>query len=341
MISAAERVTVGQTSLQVSRLGLGTVPLGNLYSEVTDTAAAATLSAAWDQGLRWFDTAPVYGYGLAERRLGAALAGREEDEYVLSTKVGRLLRGDASPDPALSPGGVPFFVETPALNPVFDFSAEGVRRSLEESLERLGVARCDVVFIHDPDDHFEEAVTDAYPALHALREEGIVGAIGVGMTQSAMLARFVAETDIDCVMLAGRFTLLDQDALDELFPRCVSRGISVLLGGVLNSGILAGLGPATYDYVPAPPDVVLRARRIAEVCARHGVPLAAAALQFPFRNSAVTAAVVGMRNASEVMTNVMLLGREIPDDLWQELEHLNLVRANDRTGPAEPPSENS
>jgi D-threo-aldose 1-dehydrogenase len=276
---------------------------------VSDDDARATVDRAWESGVRLFDTAPLYGSGLSERRLGAALADRPRDEYVLSTKVGRLLvAGEPSP---LFPGAPPNAA-------VFDFSADGVRRSLAESLERLDLDRVDVVLIHDPDDHLEQAVAEAYPALEDLRSQGVVRRIGVGMNQWQALARFVRETDVDCVLVAGRYTLLDRGAANELLPLCEARGCGVLAGGVLNSGLLAG--GATFDYSPASRELIARARELAESCARWGVSLKAAALQFPLRHTAVESILVGCRTPAEVEEDLALLDAPIPDGLWAELD---------------------
>ncbi|MEV6237676.1 aldo/keto reductase [Lentzea sp. NPDC051838] len=306
------------------RLGLGTSPLGSLYTEVTDREARAVVDAAWESGVRIFDTAPHYGLGLAERRLGEALRDRPRDEFVLSTKVGRLL----VPDPdatGLDPEG---FAVPATLRREWDFSADGVRRSLESSLERLGLDRVDVVYVHDPDDHWEQAAGEAIPALVELREQGVIGAIGAGMNQWQMLARFVRESDVDVVLLAGRYTLLEQPALAELLPLCAERGVDVLAAGLFNSGLLARQdvpADATYDYATAPAAVVDRARRIAAVCARHGTTLPAVALWFPFGHPAVTGALIGARAESEIHANVAALASPPPADLWADLRSEGLL----------------
>lgn len=314
-----ERVPLGRSGVTVSRLGLGTSPLGGLFSAVDAGQAAATLDAAWSAGIRYFDTAPHYGAGLAERRLGDFLtaSGRPRTEYTVSTKVGRLLvPGDSAP------GDEAFDVDE-GLVRVRDYSADGVYRSLAQSLERSGLDAFDVVLIHDPDDHWEDAVRGAYPALARLRSEGGVRAIGAGMNQTGMLSRFVRETDLDCVLVAGRYSLLDRTAADELLPLCAKREVGVLVGGVFNSGILAAPAPgATYDYAPAPEAVLCRAQALAQRCAAHGVPLAAAALQFPYRHPAVTSVVLGARSAREITENVDHAAREIPQELWDELDAL-------------------
>ena len=290
-------------------IGLGTAPLGGLFEEVADETAYALVGRAIELGVRLFDTAPLYGSGLAERRLGHVLREVPRDRFMLSTKVGRLLRPDVPPDKN--------FRGTPPLGPVFDFSRDGVLRSFEESLERLGLDRVDIALIHDPDDHYDEAIRGAYPALERLRSEGVVTAIGVGMNQTELLCRFARDGDFDCFLVAGRYTLLDRSAAEELLPLCLERGIDVIAGGVFNSGILAS--GTTYDYAPAQPDVLAAARRLSDVCARYSVPLAAAAIQFPLRHPAVTSAVVGCRSPAELDEDVRLFDLELPAELWDEL----------------------
>nr|WP_260408355.1 aldo/keto reductase [Planomonospora venezuelensis] len=333
-------------TLSLSRYGFGGAPIGNLFTAVDDDAARAAVDAAYEAGIRLFDTAPHYGLGLAERRLGAALASRPRDSYVLSTKVGRLLvpsggggrdsagrdsagRDSAGRDSAGrdSAGRDDEGFDVPAgLRRVRDYSRDGVRRSLEESLERLGLDRIDVALIHDPDEHWERAVSEAYPALAELRDQGVVRAIGAGMNQWEMLARFVRETDPDVVMLAGRHTLLDQSGTRGLLPLCRERGVRVLAAGVFNSGLLATDEPSgTYDYAPAPGSLLARARAIAAVCGRHGVTLPQAALAFPLRHPAVASVVVGARSAAEVARNAALAARPVPEALWTDLTAEGLV----------------
>jgi D-threo-aldose 1-dehydrogenase len=295
-------------ALNLPRVGLGTGPLGGLFEPVDDDTARATIEAAWERGVRLFDTAPLYGSGLSERRLGAALRGQPRDSFVLSTKVGRLLRPG---EPDL------LYFGTPPLGPVFDFGYEATLRSLEESLERLGLDRVDVALIHDPDLHMDEALVGACTALARLRDEGTIRAVGVGMNHVEPLLRFAREADVDCMLVAGRFTLLDRPALPELLPLCVERGIQVIAGGVLNSGLLAG--GTTFDYRPAPPERVERTRELEAVCAGHGVPLAAAALQFPLRHPAVASVLIGARSAAEIENDLDLLELPIPDGLWDAL----------------------
>jgi D-threo-aldose 1-dehydrogenase len=303
----------------VTRLGLGTAPLGGMYQAVEDSEAHAVAIQAWNAGLRFFDTAPLYGFGLAERRLGAILRDRPRHELTISTKVGRLLQEGAAPEPGQSWHGAP------PLNPVFDFSYDGVMRSFEASLKRLGLDRVDVLHIHDPDDHFDEALSGAYRALDKLRGEKLIGALGAGMNQAEMLARFARSADFDCFLLAGRYTLLDQVGLAELLPLSFEKGIAIIVGGAFNSGILADPSPdAHYNYGPVPAAILERAMRLQTVCSRHGVPLKAAALQFPFGHPAVAGVLVGPRSTAELEDNLAMFRVEIPADLWAELkaEHL-------------------
>ncbi|WP_328835885.1 aldo/keto reductase [Streptomyces europaeiscabiei] len=313
--------TLGGSVVPVSELALGCAALGNLFHPVTAEAAHATVDAAWDAGVRTFDTAPHYGLGLSERRLGAALRDRPRDTYTLSTKVGRLLvpGREAGAGDDLAHDLANGFAVPATHRRVWDFSADGVLRSLEASLERLGLDRVDVALLHDPDGHADQALREAYPALERLRAEGVIGAIGVGMNQSALPARFLRETDIDVVLLAGRYTLLEHDALAELLPEAAARRRSVLIGGVFNSGLLTAPRPgATYDYAPAPQPVLDRALRLLAVCERHGVPLRAAA-------PAVASVLTGARSPQEVRDTVEQLRRPIPDALWDELRAEGLL----------------
>lgn len=310
-------------AIEVGRFSLGAAPLGNLYSVVSDDDARATVDAAWELGVRTFDTAPLYGHGLSETRLGAALRDRPRDEYVLASKVGRVL----VPDGSGGPDGPTIFEDTPPAHPVFDFSHDGVLRSVEASLMRLGHDRVDLLHVHDPDDHVADALAGAFPTLVRLRDEGVVRAIGVGLNQAPLAARLVREVDLDWVLLAGRYTLLDQSALDDLLPTCREQGVTVMAAGVFNSGLLADPRPgATYDYAPASAERLDQARRLAAVCDRHGVPLAAAALQLPLGHPAVATVLVGARSAEEVRVDHELLSLPIPDDLWAELQADGLLR---------------
>jgi aryl-alcohol dehydrogenase-like predicted oxidoreductase len=310
------RVPLGRNGLEVTRLCLGAAQLGELRSEET---GQAMLEAAWAGGIRSFDVAPLYGCGLAERRLGAFLAAKPRDSFVLSTKVGRLLvpKGGA-PDPSLPSEN--------NLQPVFDYSRDGVHASLEASLERLGLDRVDITLIHDPDDHFVEAMHDAYPALEELRSAGVVRAIGLGMNQAEMLTRFVSDTDVDCVLVAGRYSLLDNRASRALLPAAAERGIAVLVAGVFNGGILTDPHPGTaYDYRPAAPELAARVPALREIADAHDVPLARAALHFPLRNPAVTAIVVGTRSPEEVAENLANFSSPLSDAFWADLEASGLL----------------
>jgi D-threo-aldose 1-dehydrogenase len=314
------RFRLGSTSVAVTRLGFGAAPIGNLFSAVGDADASTAVDAAWRAGIRFFDTAPLYGHGLSERRLGAALRARPRDELVVATKVGRLLVPDAGPPPDDG------FVATPPLRPVFDFSHDATLRALDDSLTRLGLDRVDVLHVHDPDAHADAALRGAFPALRRLRDEGVVGAIGAGMNQSALLARFVREAGVDCVLLAGRYTLLEQTALADLLPLCAERGVSVIAAGVFNSGLLADPSPgAHYDYRPASDDVIERARRLAAICARHDVALKAAALQFPLAHPAVACVLTGARSAAEVEENARLFTTPVPRALWDDLRAAGML----------------
>jgi D-threo-aldose 1-dehydrogenase len=314
---------LGRSGVRVTRLMFGGAPIGGLFTAVAEDTALATLEAAWAAGIRAFDTAPHYGVGLSELRIGRFLAGRPRGEYVLSTKVGRLLEPAGQSN---SVEGAEGFYGTPKLTRVRDYSRDGVLASLEASLERLGVDRVDIALIHDPDDHGPEALDGAYPALAELRCQGVIGAVGVGMNQVEMLEWFLPRTDLDCVLVAGRYTLLDTRAAAALFPECQRRGVGVLAGGVFNSGVLADPGPAaTYDYRPAPPDVVARARRIAAVCARYERPIGAVALQFTLHHPAVSAAVVGARSPGEIDADAGYLADRVPDALFEELAAEGLI----------------
>lgn len=308
-------------SLDVTSLGLGSAPLGGLFSPVSDADAEATVARAWSLGVRFFDTAPLYGFGLAERRLGAFLRHQPRESYVISTKVGRLLRtgdGGATEDE--------HYKATPRERPVFDFSYDGVMRSVEESLARLGLDRVDVLLVHDPDDHYDEAVTGAFRALQRLRGDGTVKAIGAGMNQSDMPVRFAEAVPVDCFLLAGRYTLLDQGALDALFPVCTTKNIGILLGGIYNSGILANPHTgAKFNYQDADAALVERALALDTLCRKHGTDLKAAALQFCLAHPAVTVAVMGARNAAEVADNIAMSEQSVPLAFWQELRAKNLV----------------
>jgi D-threo-aldose 1-dehydrogenase len=310
------------------RLGLGCGPLGNLYREYSDAEAAATVEAAWGTGVRFFDTAPHYGLGLSERRLGAALAGLPRADYAVSTKVGRLLVPDPAGVDRLDDQG---FAVPGDLRRVWDFSADGVRRSLDGSLSRLGLDRVDILLLHDPEGHERVALDEGFPALVELRAQGVAGAIGVGSTDWRVLHRFVTEAEPDVVLVAGRYTLLEQPALETLLPACVEHGVAVLNAGVFNSGILAVDRPSAalpYEYGRAPADVVARAQAVAAVCDRHGVPLPQAALAFAAAHPAVVSVLVGAGTAEEMRRNAELFrAGPPPAALWRDLVDAGLLDA--------------
>jgi D-threo-aldose 1-dehydrogenase len=299
-------------------LVLGGAAFGGLYKPVTDEQVDAALESAWVGGIRAFDTAPHYGVGLSEERMGRFLADRPRDEFVLSTKVGRLLVDDPN-----AVDGTDMFFGTPRRTRVLDYSIDGVLRSVETSLQRLGLDRIDLLLIHDPDEHMDAALDGAYVALERLRREGVVAAIGVGVNDCDVAARFVRETDIDQVMIAGRYSLLDRRAAVDLLPTCTDRGVSVMVAGVFNSGLLAApLDRPMFDYGPAPQALVDRAVAMQQACEAAGVSLRAAALQFPGRNPAVTAVVSGAGSVKSVTDTLAQLSSPIPEWLWDELDVL-------------------
>jgi D-threo-aldose 1-dehydrogenase len=283
--------------------------LGRLYQPVSDDQAIATVHQAFDLGVRMFDTAPLYGIGESERRLGLALRELPRDQITIATKIGRILHG--------------------ATEPTFEYSPAAIRRSLAGSLERLGVDRVDVVHVHDPDLRVDEVLRSTLPVLRTMQADGLIGAVGAGMNYSAPLTRFVESGLVDCVLIAGRWTLLDQSALDDLLPTALANGVSVIAAGVFNSGVLADPdGPlGQYFYGPTPPDVRAKVRRIQEICRHYDVSLRSAALQFPMRHPAVTTVCVGCRSATEVESNDADLDADIPVELWSELVRHGLVAA--------------
>ena len=311
---------IGRTDVRVTAVGFGSAPIGNLYSEVSDESARGAVEAAWAAGIRYFDTAPHYGLGLAERRLGRVLAQYDRSEFVLSTKVGRLLVPNPAPSGSdLAAGG---FAVADQLTRKRDYSADGTRRSIEASLKRTGTDRFDIVLVHDPDDHADQALSQAIPALIELREQGVIGAVGVGMNQWQVPLRMVREADLDVVMLAGRWTLADRSGA-RLMQECQDRGISVLAAAPYNSGLLASDWPredARFNYAPASPGMLAEARRMAQMGARHGVTLPELAIQFPARHPATAAVVVGLRTASEVRSAINRATSEIPPQAWAELD---------------------
>ena len=305
----------------------GLAPLANLAREVSDHNAFGALEAAWASGVRYYDTAPHYGLGLGERHLGEFLRTKPRDEYIVSTKVGRLLVENPL---GTQPDDRGFAVVSDLMRRL-EYSGDGVRRSLEQSLDRMGIERVDIVYVHDPDDHYAEVMDGAFPALDALRREGVISSYGAGMNQSAMLADFVLNTDLDVVMCAGRYTLLEQGALADLLPAASERGVSIVAAAVFNSGLLARDRPpagVTYDYAPAPASVIGRVNAIADVCEAHGVPLPAAALQFSLGHPAVATVCTGARSAEQVQRNLTLAALPIPVQLWADLASAGFIEAS-------------
>jgi D-threo-aldose 1-dehydrogenase len=330
---ALERRRLGGTSVLTTALGFGGAPIGGFRFALSDQQGAEALSAAYGGGIRYFDTSPYYGYGRSELIFGYALRPHPRDDFVLSSKVGRWLSPLAPGETVEGwrAGGLPF-------KATFDYSREGTLRSLEQSLLRLGLARIDIALIHDADVHthgsqaeadrrFAEAMAGSYPALVELRRTGVIKAIGVGLNETAMSLRFAREADLDCIMLAGRYTLLEQGAIDELLPLCERKNMSLLLAAPLNSGILAtgARAGATYDYKPAPPRIMDKVRRIEDVCRRHKVDLITAALQFPLAHPRLASIVVGALTAGEVRENIARLAAPIPPDFWRELKQEKLL----------------
>lgn len=317
----------GRGGLTVGPIGYGVAALGNLYHPLSDDVWTGCVPAAWEAGIRYFDTAPHYGLGLAERRLGAGLREYPRDAFVLSTKVGRLIE----PNPGYREGDTDLdnlFAVPATTRRRLDYSRDGVLRSIEDSLTRLGLDRIDVVFVHDPDEYEREALDGAFPALEELRSQGVIRSYGAGMNQPAMLARFVRETDLDIVMCAGRYTLLDQAAEQDLLPAAAERGVSVAVAAVFNSGILATDRPvagATYDYGAAPDALVARAERIADIAAPYGVTVPQLAVQFPLRHPAVATVVLGAESAGQITRNAGLASVAVPSELWAELTEAKVL----------------
>jgi D-threo-aldose 1-dehydrogenase len=323
---------LGNTGIELTALGCGGTAMGNMYNAVTEEDAQSTLRAAWDAGVRYYDTAPLYGHGLSEHRFGTAMWDIRDEHFILSTKVGwRLVPARGADIGAHMFPGAPPFVKH------LDYSYDGVMRSFEDSLQRLRRDEVDILLLHDCDRRnqgdefparFREAMAGAYKALIKLRDEGVVKAIGCGLNEWEACEAFARAGDFNCFLLAGRYTLLDQQSLDSFLPLCVSRGIGIVLGGPYNSGILiSGAVPgALYDYAPAKPEIIERVRKIEAVCARHKVPLKAAALQFPLHHHAVTSVIPGMRFPAEVAENLAMIDFPIPKDFWQELRDAKLIR---------------
>jgi D-threo-aldose 1-dehydrogenase len=334
-MTALKRRKVGRTRIEVTELGLGGAPMGGFRATISDADAVALTEAAYAGGVRFFDTSPYYGYGRSELRMGAGLREKPRDAFVLSTKIGRvmhaMLPGEAPPADFRANG-------LPGFAPVFDYSYDGVMRSLEHSHLRLGLSRIDIALIHDVDfwttkdravldQRFKTVMDSGYKALDELRRAGIIGAIGVGINEADTSLRFIQAGDFDCMLLAGRYTLLEQGGLAAFLPECVRRNVSVILGGPYNSGILTGnVQPgATHDYAAAPAPLIEKAQKIEAICRRHGVELGAAAMQFPLFHPAVCAVIPGALSVTEVRQNVARMAARIPVELWSELKRETLL----------------
>lgn len=319
-------VTTPASPMDFGRLSFGGASLGNLFRAVDDAQAAATLETVWDLGIRYLDTSPHYGLGLSERRIGEFLADKPRDEYLISTKVGRLL--EPTPERAGEPDDTWFLVPATARR-VWDYSADGIRRSLDDSLERLGLDRIDILYLHDPEQYgVQDAIPGALDALASLRDEGLVRAVGVGTSDVGILQAAVDGSDIDLVMVSNRYTLLDQPARSALSELCLARGVGIVNVGVFNSGLLATPEPradAHFEYGPVPPAMLEKAGRIAAVCAAHGVELPSAALQYSLRDPAVRTVVVGSADPAEMRQNAERMAADIPDALWTDLAADGLV----------------
>jgi D-threo-aldose 1-dehydrogenase len=330
-MNPVKQSTLGRTGLTVSRLGFGAASLGNLYRRVSDDVARETVITAWNHGIRYFDTAPYYGFGLSERRLGDVLRG-QKDSYVLSTKVGRLLAPCGKAEDKYG------FCSPMPFEPVYDYSYDGIMRSFEDSLQRLGLSKIDIIYMHDigryahGDNHekfFSIAMDGGYRAMHELREHGLVKAIGLGVNEYEVCEQAMTCGEFDCFLLAGRYSLLEQKPLDSFFPACMERNISIVIGGPYNSGILAtgtkGGYTLTYNYEPAPAGIVSKAAMLEKCCDKYNIPLAAAALQFTLAHPVVASVIPGLGNPVRVEKTVELMRTEIPGELWQELKHNGLL----------------
>jgi D-threo-aldose 1-dehydrogenase len=306
--------------LELSKLSLGTAPLAGLFKPVEDGESDALIKTSLEQGINYFDTAPLYGHGTAETRLGRILQ-NVKDPYVIETKVGRILKKVDQANP------MPWFPDAdPHIEPVFDYSRDGILKSLEDSLERLGVSHIDIALMHDCENHVEEAINNAFPVLHTLKAQGIIKAIGVGLNFPDVAMRIMSEVDLDIALIAGRYTLLDQSAQRELLPYAIERKVDITIGGVFNSGVLANpVKGATFEYLPASDEIILKAQKIGAFLKERGIPLTAAALQFPLRHPAVTSVLTGSRNSKELLSNIADFDLELPADIWSELEDANLI----------------
>jgi D-threo-aldose 1-dehydrogenase len=317
---------LGKSGIEVTRVGLGCAPLGGLYGDISEEQAHEVVRRALSLGINVIDTAPLYGYGKSEIRIGRAVQGQNRDGFVLASKVGRLLVPKEEPGADTSQDAN--WGSPSPLRPKFDFSYDAVMRSVEESLKRLQTDRIDILHIHDPDNHYDQALRGAYPALDKLRSQGAIRAVSAGMNQCEMLARFARECDFDCFLLAGRYSILEQGAMDELFPLCAEKNIGIMLGGTYNSGILASnlSFAAKFNYADAPADVLERARGLQNVAARYKVSLKAAASQFALAHPQVTCIIPGTRVPARVEENLKLVDEPIPSEFWVELKKEKLIR---------------
>ncbi len=320
MARYSEKVKLKRSDLQVTRMSLGTAPLGGLFASVSDKDGDELLNGALDLGINYFDTAPQYGHGIAEKRVGKALRNTKVP-FIIETKVGRVLKHVEGVEPEK------WFPDAPRdIVPIYDYSKEGIKRSFEESLERLGLPHIDIVLMHDAEDYIPEAIENAFPVLADLKRQGLIKAIGLGMNYVEPALEIMRETELDIALIAGRYTLLDQIAQEELFPYALEHNIDISMGGVLNSGVLANpVAGATYNYLPASDEIIARAKKICDFLKERNVPLIAAAVQFPMRHPAVTSVVTGPRNASELQTYADSFDFPIPESVWVDLENSGLV----------------
>ena len=315
-----EKVKLKRSDLEVTRLSLGTAPLGGLFKSVSDADGEALLNSALEIGINYFDTAPQYGHGVAEIRVGKVLQSTKLP-YVIETKVGRILQKVENAEL------FPWFPDAPRdVMPIFDYSVDGIKRSFNESLERMGLDHLDIVLMHDAEEHIKEAIENAFPVLAEYRSQGLIKAVGIGINYVEPALEIMKNTDLDIALIAGRYTLLDQIAHNELFPYALAHNIDITMGGVLNSGVLANpMVGATYNYLPASDEIISRAARIGNFLKERNIPLISAALQFPLRHPAVTSVLTGPRNVKELLSNVDDFNRELPIDIWAELEDANLI----------------
>jgi D-threo-aldose 1-dehydrogenase len=326
MARHSELVKIPRIDRYISKLALGTAPLGGLFTAVSDEQGQATVLAALDSGINFIDTAPLYGHGNAERMIGSVLS-KTNKEYVISTKVGRVLKKFAPEEIAGKVDGLAAFIGVdPTIFPVFDFSRDGILRSIQESLERLNISSIDIALIHDADDRIDEAIKNSYPVLDELRSQGVIKGIGVGMNICSYATKAVKEMDLDVILIAGRYSLLDQSAQEVLFKECLKKQTGVMVGGVYNSGVLANPTPeSTYNYVPVTPEILSKVKQIQALLLDFDISLTAAAIQFPLRHPAVTCVLTGSRSVTELNANIKDFDQTIPDAAWKALEDAGLI----------------